>query len=624
MSENNKNNNEQSIQMDVYGTNFSKDGSIIFNFWAPDAKEVVLCINNQGQKQEFEMQEEDNKHFKYALKDLKSGSLYGYKVDGNLVVPDPASRYQPDGVHGVSELLNPFEFNWEQDSSWKGMDFKDAIFYELNVGTFTEKGTFLSAIEKLDYLVELGITAIELMPLGEFSGDRNWGYDGVLLYAPDSCYGRPEDLKEFIKQAHKRGVMVFLDVVYNHLGPDGNYLYTYAKSQFFNHDIKTPWGDAINFKNKNVREFIITNSIYWLDEFHFDGLRLDAIHAISDDSVPDVIEELTQRVSHYFKGERKVHIVVENDDNEVKYLGGAESGRAQAQWNDDVHHCLHLLATNEKDGYYNDYTQEFSKHPTSYHLARALTQGYSYQGESSHYRGGEQRGDNSSHLPLYSFVNFIQNHDQVGNRALGERISLLTDAKSLMAIAFINLLAPSVPLLFMGEEWGAKTPFYFFCDFKGNLASSIRDGRRREFSRFEQFKDPKNQELIPDPCALKTFEDSKLNWAELNEESHARIFNFYKSLIKTRKKEVIPILNKIIKKEFEVMGEKSFCCSWELENEYLILIANFEDAKIYLRNKNINEKSVLAISDFESKEEFLTTGILKPKTALLCRLTKGN
>lgn len=602
------------VKMMPYGTNFLNDGNVEFNFWAPDAKNVKLCLKINDKLKEFEMQKNKDGMYKINTK-ASDGMLYCYKINNEINVPDPASRYQPQDIHGLSQLINPEKFNWKEDSQWKGKPWEESIIYELHTGTFTEEGTFNSLKENLDYLITLGITTIEIMPVSDFPGKRNWGYDGVLLYSPESSYGTPDELKELIKTAHRKGLMVILDVVYNHFGPDGNYLYTYAKSEFFNDKIKTPWGDAINFKNKNVRDFYINNALYWLNEYHFDGLRIDAVHAINDESSPDIIEEIAQKVKQNNKNERHIHLILENDKNQSKYLGESKHGKYCAQWNDDFHHGIHILTTNEESGYYMDYTYKTTSKFTSHYIAKTIAEGYAYQGEISVFRNNSPRGEKSYHLPHYRFVNFIQNHDQVGNRALGERISLLSNINLRKAAVCLYLLAPQIPLLFMGEEFDSQSPFYFFCDFNKELSEAIKIGRREEFSKFPEFYDPKIREKIPDPSDEKTFLDSKLKWNNWDAK-HKQMLDFYKELLLIRKNKIIPILNKIKTKNFEVFTDKSFSVEWNVKlNGYknLCVFANFGNTLIKLGSK-INDENIIAISKAYAKNEILCNGILPPET----------
>ncbi len=435
-----------------YGAELTEDGSVRFRLWAPGARQIDLCLQREDGERLIAMSHRDAGWYELVTREAGASDRYRFRIDGDMRVPDPASRFQPEDVHGPSEIVDPAAFDWH-DEDWRGRPWEETVLYEVHVGTFTPEGSFRAIEERLDYLADLGVTAIELMPVADFPGRRNWGYDGVLPYAPDGSYGRPEDLKHLVQCAHQRGLMVFLDVVYNHFGPEGNYLHVYAEP-FFTERHHTPWGAGINFDgsgSRDVRDFFIHNALYWLEEYHLDGLRLDAVHAIADDSQPDILQELAVRVHAGPGRNRHVHLVLENDHNAARYLVRSEDGSPRlyvAQWNDDAHHALHLLATGESDGYYEDYADA----PTD-HLGRTLTEGFAYQGDPSAYRHGERRGEPSSHLPLTAFVNLLQNHDQVGNRALGERIDRLADPRALRAVTAILLLAPSPPLLFMGQEF---------------------------------------------------------------------------------------------------------------------------------------------------------------------------
>jgi malto-oligosyltrehalose trehalohydrolase len=525
------------------------------------------------------MERADGGWYQLNTNKASPGALYRYQINGKLRVPDPASRFQPADLQGPSEVIWPLGFDW-QDEDWKGRLWEETILYELHVGTFTRKGTFAAASKRLDYLVDLGITAVELMPIADFPGSRNWGYDGVLLFAPDSSYGRPEDLKCFVQRAHKKELMVFLDVVYNHFGPEGNYLHAYAKS-FFTERHDTPWGTAINFdgpESRTVRDFFIHNALYWLEEYHLDGLRIDAVHAIKDDSTPDIMEELAQKVRDELGTKRHIHLVLENDDNASRYLHRDKKGKPRlytAQWNDDIHHSLHCLVTDESVGYYVDY----SDHPVR-HLGRCLTEGFAYQGEPSIFRNGAYRGELSKHIPPSAFVSFLQNHDQVGNRALGERISQLAEERKLRVAMAILLLAPSPPLIFMGEEFGCLQPFLFFCDFAPDLAASVTEGRRREFAKFPEFRAPSARKRIPDPNSKATFENSKLDWSHLRMSQHQKWLSYYRHLLTLRRREIIPRLQGTDsqKADLRLLNPKVLRASWVLgDGSRLTLVANLGD-----------------------------------------------
>ena len=571
-----------------YGAQLTEQG-VRFRLWAPGCEQVALCVAQHAQHNTA--RQEPARHelvlpmdvcgdgwFELTTSRAGAGTRYRFEVNDGLRVPDPASRFNPDDVHGASEVINPADFDW-QDAAWRGRPWEEAVIYELHVGTFSPEGTFAGVIERLDYLVELGVTAVELMPVADFPGARNWGYDGVLPYAPDSRYGRPDDLKALIQAAHAKGLMVLLDVVYNHFGPEGNYLYVYAK-KFFTEHHRTPWGAAINFDgpgSRDVREFFIHNALYWLHEYHFDGLRLDAVHAIIDDSKPHILTELAERVHASIGRERQVHLILENDANEARYLG---HGHRQyiAQWNDDIHHALHVLATGETDGYYVDYADA-----PIHRLGRCLTEGYAYQGEVSAYRDHAVRGEVSVHLPPQTFVSFLQCHDQVGNRAFGERITHIAPAPAVRAAAAVYLLAPGVPMLFMGEEFAAKSPFQFFCDFGDELREAVTQGRRREFARFARFADPATQAAIPDPNTAQTFLISKLDWGSLRDEVQAGWLAYYRHLLKRRQEVIVPRLRGTEGRaaQFEVFGPGGLRVQWRLgDGSALRLLANFSGESV--------------------------------------------
>jgi 1,4-alpha-glucan branching enzyme/maltooligosyltrehalose trehalohydrolase len=492
-----------------------------------------------------------------------AGSRYCFQIDDGPCVPDPATRCNPDDVHGASQVVDPASFDW-QDASWRGRPWEEAVIYELHVGTFTPQGTFAALESRLDYLAALGVTAIELMPVADFPGRRDWGYDGTLLFAPDSVYGTPEDLKRLVQAAHCRGLMVLLDVVYNHFGPEGNYLHLYAP-QFFTERHHTPWGAAINFDgedSRTVRDFFIHNALYWLQEYHFDGLRLDAVHAIADDSRPDILEELAQTVRAELGAERHIHLVLENDHNAAHYLARHHNGHHalyDAQWNDDAHHACHVLLTGERDGYYDDYAEQPIRH-----LGRCLTEGFAYQGEISPYRHGKPRGESSAGLPSPAFVNFLQNHDQIGNRAMGERLPLLAEPEALRAATILFLLAPSPPLLFMGEEWGARQTFPFFCDFGAELAATVTAGRRQEFARFERFRDAAAREAIPDPGAAQTFELARLDWNAADLSPHREWLSLYRELLALRQLSLVPLLHGTRGDGYLVLAPRALRARWKL------------------------------------------------------------
>ena len=517
------------IQTFDFGPVISNE-DVTFRLWAPLQKSVGVRINDEEPRQ---MDRNAEGWHSFSQTDLPSATYYKFVLADGLEVPDPASRFQPEDVHGPSELIDLSAFDW-LCRDWAGQPWEDTVLYELHIGTFTKEGTFKSAMERLDHLKDLGVTAIQIMPLNDFPGDYGWGYDGVLPYAPDSSYGRPQDLMALVDAAHQRGISVFLDVVYNHFGPDGNYLPSYAP--LFSPKHENPWGNGLNYDDegsKQVREFIIQNAIYWVTQFKIDGLRLDAVHAIVDDSYEHLLHELARRVREA-AAERHIHLIVENEDNDSDLLARGAGGKPQhftAQWNDDIHHVLHIAATGETFGYYKDYSDDQHK------LGRAIAEGFAFQGEHMPYRGGE-RGKSSAHLPPTAFISFIQNHDQIGNRALGDRMQTYASQEALKAITAIYLLAPQIPMLFMGEEWGSPDTFSYFCDFDEDLNQKVRDGRREELSRLPGF----DAEDLPDPTARETFESSKLDWSVLDDEQSREMLSFYKELLTIRREQIVPML----------------------------------------------------------------------------------
>jgi maltooligosyltrehalose trehalohydrolase len=501
--------------------------SVIFRLWAPGAKRVELLHDKT-----HEMRRTDDGWFKLAIPGARRGDRYRFRIDGGIEVPDPASHFQPDDVHGPSEVIDR-TYDW-RTGGWIGRPWHECVFLELHVGTFTSEGTFRAAIDKLDHIAAAGITAIELMPVADFFGRWNWGYDGVLLYAPDSAYGRPEDLKALVDAAHQRGLMVFLDVVYNHFGPEGNYLSRYAP-QFFC-KANTPWGNAIDYQIPQVRRFAVENALYWLGDFRFDGLRLDAVHAIAEPGRSILLQQLSESVGQLASETgRHIHLVIENDANQASLLDPLTEplrGKYRAQWNDDFHHVFHVLLTGETAGYYGDYREP------ERHIARALAEGFVYQGEPSPHRKDEPRGEPTAALPATAFVNFLQNHDQIGNRARGQRLSVLAQPAALEAALAVTLLAPAPPLMFMGDEWGAREPFPFFCDFTGDLAEAVRHGRRKEFT--EAYAS--NHDDVPDPLSDRTVRLAKLDWTAIKKPEHRARLDLVRRLLAARKSFVTPRL----------------------------------------------------------------------------------
>jgi maltooligosyltrehalose trehalohydrolase len=552
-----------------FGTRLQDDGSTRFRLWAPAVRRVELWLDDLARGYPMTMNAEG--WAEIITGDAPVGSRYRFRIDDELLVPDPASRFQPDDVHGPSEVIDPRSHVWH-DGRWTGIPAERLVFYELHVGTFTPAGTFAGIAEKLDHLASLGVTAIELMPVADFPGRWGWGYDGVLPFAPDSRYGRPEALKALVEACHERGLAVFLDVVYNHFGPEGNYLHHYAPV-FFNPHRHTPWGDAINFDGAGshvVRAFFIDNALYWLEEYHLDGLRLDSVHAMADTSASHVLTELAHAVAEGPGRDRAVHLVLENNANEARYLERrGPRGRRLYQWNDDLHHALHVLLTGEGSGYYQDY------HPPLAHLRRCLAEGFAYQGDYSGFQG-RLRGESSGHLPPTAFIGFLQNHDQVGNRAFGERITTLASADAVRAATAVLLLAPSLPLLFMGQEWAAREPFLFFSDLGPDLGPRVSEGRKREFARFPAFARP-DACSIPDPQAPESRERSALDWSWAGDALHQEWVAFHRGLLRLREREIAPLTagETVPEVDSRLLGETSLEIVWSFSRpRALRLVAN--------------------------------------------------
>lgn len=514
-----------------------------FALWAPDAFYVSVELQDG---RSIAMLSQADGWFEVELA-CPAGTLYRFNIDGERDVPDPASRAQAQDVHGWSRVVDPLAYQW-QHSQWQGRPWHEAVIYELHVGAM---GGYAEVEKHLPRLAELGVTAIELMPLAQFPGERNWGYDGVLPYAPHSAYGSPEQLKHLIDCAHGHGLAVILDVVYNHFGPDGNYLGQYAKG-FFQEDVHTPWGAGIDFERREVRDFFLDNALMWLLEYRFDGLRLDAVHAIDN---PGFLQELAQRVRQQVDTGRHVWLMLENELNQASLL----KHDFDAQWNDDFHNVLHVLLTGETDAYYSD----FAEQPTD-RLARCLGEGFIYQGHTT--RHGHARGEPSAELPPTAFVAFLQNHDQIGNRALGERLHQLCPPEALKAATALLLLSPMIPLMFMGDEVNAAEPFLFFTDHHGELAEAVREGRRSEFADFAAFHDPEQRERIPDPNAVTTFEQSKPSFIE---NEHTQL---YRHLLGLRHQHVVPHLPGSVALGAQVLADRAVTARWRLGNGRVLQI----------------------------------------------------
>ena len=544
-----------------FGPLLSEQG-VTFRLWAPAAREVALLLDEP-----IAMTKAAG-WFDTHVADAGPGTRYRFRIDNELDIPDPISHFQPDDIAGPSEVIDHSLYRW-QCADWKGLPWERAVFLETHVGTFTAQGTYRAMMGKLDHLAETGITALELMPLADFPGRWNWGYDGVLPFAPDSAYGTPEDLKALIDAAHARGIMVFLDVVYNHFGPEGNYLHRLSP-QFFA-EAHTPWGVAIDYRVPEVRAYVIENALHWLRDYRFDGLRLDAVHAIVDPGEPHILSALAEAVNDFAaESGRHIHLVLENDDNAGQFLAPAATvsdGFYRAQWNDDYHHAWHVLLTRESGGYYGDYQD------VSAQITRTLAEGFTYQGEASAHRGGKARGEASRHLPRADFVDFIQNHDQIGNRPYGERLSRLASPEALEAALAVLLLQPSPPLMFMGDEWGATEPFLFFCDFKGDLGEAVRKGRKAEFADWHA----QAGDGIPDPLAKETKDAAVLDWAARERSPHKERLALTRALLKTRDKHIAPLLPAMIGAGEASLENGLLRAHWRSGDETLMLLANLSD-----------------------------------------------
>jgi maltooligosyltrehalose trehalohydrolase len=555
-----------------FGAQLTADGTA-FRLWAPAAKRVDLLLEKP-----YPLARGEDGWFSTEVSGAKAGTHYHFRIDDEIDVPDPASHSQPADVFGPSEVIDHASYVW-QASDWRGRPWHETVLLEAHVGAFTREGTYRAMIDRLDHLAETGITVLELLPLADFAGTRNWGYDGVLWYAPDSAYGRPDDLKALIDAAHLRGLMVFLDVVYNHFGPEGNYLGRYAPAFFT--DAQTPWGSAIDYRVPQVRGFAIENALYWLDEYRFDGLRLDAVHAIAEPGEISMLHDLSLAAGQLAaETGRHIHLVLENDDNCVRLLDPMRDpprGKYRAQWNDDYHHAWHVKLTGEKQGYYSDYQRS----PLA-DIARSLGSGFVYQGEASMHRDGQPRGEPSGNLLPIAFVNFLQNHDQIGNRAFGDRLESQVKSDAIEAALAITLLAPAVPMLFMGEEWGSKAPFPFFCDFKGGLAEAVREGRRREYA----WAYTTHGGEVPDPLSEATFQSAKLDWENCNNSERLVLV---RQLLAVRRSEIIPRLARASFGHANARDDGMLTAVWKLSNGATLgLTANLSD-KPLSRTSDENE-----------------------------------
>jgi maltooligosyltrehalose trehalohydrolase len=503
-------------------------GGAQFTVWAPDAGAVDVVFAQATGSVIRALRRRPNGCFSAWVPDVAAGARYRFRLDGNGEYPDPASRFQPEGVHGPSMLVDPAAFVWTDDG-WNGVSRDHLAIYELHVGTFTPEGTFAGVESRLDYLASLGITAIELMPVAETAGSRNWGYDGVDLFAPSHRYGTPDDLRRLVNAAHRHGLAVILDVVYNHVGPDGAYLSVFS-GRYFTDRHPSPWGAGVNLDGEDgeqVRAFFIENALHWIHEYHVDGLRLDATHALVDDSDRHFLAELAERVRA--SAIRPVVLIAEDERNLATLVEDPPYGYGlDGVWADDFHHHVRRALAGDAEGYFADFTGDAAD------IATTLRRGWFYTGQPT-LRSGERRGSDPSRVDPRRMIICLQNHDQIGNRAFGDRLHHAIDLAAYRAASALLLVAPETPLLFMGQEWAATSPFQFFTDHEPELGAKVTEGRRREFSDFSEFADPAARSRIPDPQALDTFEASRLTWAEMSAPPHAGILRLYRALLALRR-----------------------------------------------------------------------------------------
>lgn len=551
------------------GANVQPNGSTSFRVWAPKARSMeVKIITREGAKK-TRMEREDGGYYYASVPDVREGANYYYVLDGEKDRPDPCSRYQPDGVHGASEVVDPAAFSWS-DAGWKGITPADLVLYEMHTGTFTPGGTFESAIEKIPYLKKLGVTCLEIMPVAQFPGKRNWGYDGVGLYAVQNSYGGPAGLKKLVDACHAEKLAVCLDVVYNHLGPEGNYLNEFGA--YFTDKYHTPWGSALNYDgpdSDNVRRFIIENALYWLTEYHIDVLRLDAIHGIYDFGAKHVLAELKERADAQAAALGRMAVIIgESDLNDSRVIRPPEQGgwNLDAQWSDDFHHALHVVLTGETKGYYEDFGGLRD-------LATALGQSYVYDWKYSRHRG-RHHGNSAAGLPGEKFVHYIQNHDQVGNRAWGDRISKHISFEAQKLAAVLVMMGPHIPMIWMGQEYGEDAPFQYFIDHGDpNLIQAVREGRKNEFKSF-------GWDEVPDPAAPATFEASKLQWNLASQGRHALVLKLYQDLAKLRKQlAILRYLNRSVLQINASEDENWVAFEYQHEEQHIGVLASFNETE---------------------------------------------
>jgi maltooligosyltrehalose trehalohydrolase len=516
-----------------------------FRVWAPKRKEVRLVLDDRS----FPLEPESKGYFSGTAASARAGSLYKFKLDeDDYLYPDPESRFQPDGPHGYSQVIDPASFRWT-DTDWKGIEAQGQIIYEMHLGTFTPEGNWNAALTQLKELAAIGITIVEVMPIAEFSGRWGWGYDGVDIFAPSHLYGSPDDAKRFVNEAHRLGLGVILDVVYNHFGPDGNYVKSFA-DDYFTDKYENDWGEAINFASESVREFYLTNAAYWIGEFHFDGLRLDATQDIHDTSEEHILAAITKRVRDV-AGVRNVYVVAENEPQESWIAQPVEEGGygIDALWNDDFQHSALVALTGRREAYYTDY------HGSPQEFVSAIKYGYLYQGQRYKWQK-KRRGVPAFQLSPWNFVTYIQNHDQLANSARGERPNTVVDLALYRAMSTLLMLGPSTPMLFQGQEFGATTPFLFFSDHEGDLGDLIRKGRKKFLAQFRSIARPEMQQELADPCSPSTFEKSKLDPDE--RKKNTRIYGLYKDLIRLRREDQVFRRPKRGGIDGAVLSEKAF------------------------------------------------------------------
>ncbi len=567
------------------GANLLRDHKSEFVVWAPFVKNVELQVFS-GNNTALPMKRDASGYWGIITDVVSPGDLYLFRLD-NKERPDPASYFQPTGVRGPSQVIDHQSFHWT-DLNWKGIPLSEMIMYELHVGTFTQEGTFDAIIPRLDELTVSGVNTIEIMPVAQFPGERNWGYDGVYAFAVQNSYGGPDGLKQLVNACHQKGISVILDVVYNHMGPEGNYLRDFGP--YFTDRYKTPWGEAMNFDgpySNEVRNFFIKNALYWFENFHIDALRIDAVHGIFDMNAKHFLKELAEAVRDYsrIKG-REYYLIAESDLNDARVIQPGEKGGygLDGHWCDDFHHCLHTLLTNELDGYYMDFGR-------TEHLAKSLREGFVYSGQYSRFRK-RNHGSSSKDIPPERFVVFSQNHDQTGNRMNGERLSSLVSFESLKLAAGLVLLSPYIPLLFMGEEYGETAPFLYFVSHSDeHLINAVREGRKKEFASFNWGKEP------PDPQNPETFHLSRLNWEKRYTGNGKILLDFYKTLIRIRKE--IPALANFNRNCLEVKFD---------EEKKVIIVKRWKDNNSLLSIFNLGRRDAeyeLDVSIYQDGREYL-------------------